>query len=226
MAECSIRSLTALGFDLDAPRFQSPALFRAFVRENVITIPAAPRNTAAWDAAFDALRGAELTPLGIGRMITSIGRNSPQAHVEACRIILREVGQHLPLAMRRLMRLRALWPTLVLYIQPHPDSHAAFWHRAVGTALLHVAQPCVRLCCRRWRKGGLRAHIVRVRPLRGPPDVFVDILVHANGAYMLSPELAEVCTHEVLWSGDAMEDVVAIYELPPNTDVAALFRAF
>jgi len=34
------------------------------------------------------------------------------------------------------------------------------------------------------------------------------------------------CTHEVLWSGDAMEDVVAIYELPPNTDVAALFRAF
>jgi len=44
MAECSIRSLTALGFDLDAPRFQSPALFRAFVRENVITIPAAPRT--------------------------------------------------------------------------------------------------------------------------------------------------------------------------------------
>lgn len=158
-------------------------------------------------------------------MVTSIGRSSPQAQVEACRTILREVGQHLPLGMRLLMRLRVLWPTLVLYIQPHPDSHAAFMHDAVGT-VLHVAQPCVRLCSRRWRRGVLRAHIVRLRPLRGPPDVFVDILVHANGAYMLSPELAETCTHEVLWSGDALEDLVAIYELPPDTDVAALFRAF
>ena len=183
-----------------------------------------PKDEQRWNAAWEVLHGKPKCKLGVARVVSNICKNSPQKEVDAVHTILSMLAPHVTDAMRESAVPYAIWPTDTGYIQQHPDTHRDKEAEACH-GLGHVLFPCSRFPTRYWRKGGLRAQVVRLRPLRGPPHVFVDLLVHANGAYMLSPELGEMCSHEILWSGDVMDDLVTVYAFEEGTDVMALFQS-
>ena len=204
--------------NLDEAQYQSQAAYSAWVHNNVFVANnfvdlETEANIIQQHAA--ALDGIQVGRSGEGRTAIFLNKkNTDEPQRAALKYLFDHVMGYLPAGLRPGAWLDQIWLTRVGAIRRHPDTHLN--NVVEPPNLAWETHPRGRMCTR-LPVGDLEGQVVRFRSLKNP-QFFVDMIAPAGCAYMASPKLAEECSHEILFSGGVMLDVIFVLGFPPDTN--------